>query len=272
MFMRLGVSEFGALPTAWVRVAVAALILLAIVLIQGKWFALRSQSGKTLLIGTVNSGIPFACFAYALLHISTGLSAILNATAPLFGALIAWVWLNERLRPMQVLGLFVGFGGVAALAWDEARLNPEGSLWAIAACLLATACYGVAGSFAKRFLGAVPPLVTATGSQIGATLGLAVPALWLWPGQMPSLQAWAALLVLGVFCTALGYVLYFRIIANAGPSKALAVTFLIPVFALVYGTLLLGETITLWMMLCGAVVVLGTSLSTGLLGAPRAQH
>lgn len=270
MFMRLGVHEFGALGTAFVRVFIAALFLLAILLVQGKFQELRRHARPVLLIGMVNSGIPFACFAFAVLHISTGLSAILNATVPLFGALIAWAWLNDRLRPAQVLGLFIGFAGVAALAWDETRLKPEGSLWAVAACLLATVCYGLAGCWTKRYLGGIPPLVTAAGSQIGAALGLVLPALWFWPGQMPSATAWAALLALGVLCTGVAYILYFRIIANAGPSKAFAVTFMIPVFAVFYGTVLLGETLTLWMLLCGAVIVFGTTLSTGLLGKLRA--
>ena len=96
-------------------------------------------------------------------------------------------------------------------------------------------------------------------------MGLALPALWLWPAQNPGAKAWAAALVAGVLCTALAYILYFRIIANAGPSKALAVTFLIPVFAVLIGALFLGEAITLWMLLCGAVIIAGTALATGLL-------
>ena len=113
--------------------------------------------------------------------------------------------------------------------------------------------------------------MTATGSQCGATLGLALPMLWLWPAQTPGLNAWLAVGVLGVLCTGVAYVLYFRLIANAGPARALTVTFLIPVFAVAYGVAFLGEAVTLWMVLCGTIIICGTAFSTYILtylGAP----
>ena len=109
-------------------------------------------------------------------------------------------------------------------------------------------------------------MVTATGSQLGATFALALPTLFLWPARTPGLKAWAALLVVGLVCTGLAYVLYFRLIEAAGPARALTVTFIIPVFALVYGSVFLGETITPWMVACGLVILLGTALSSGLIG------
>ncbi|MFM8756606.1 MAG: DMT family transporter, partial [Limnohabitans sp.] len=134
--------------------------------------------------------------------------------------------------------------------------------------LLATTCYALAASFTKKHIPTLPSLVTATGSQIGATLALALPALWWPPDHLPGLHTWVALGVLGVVCTGVAYVLYFRLIERAGPSRALAVTYLIPVFALVYGQLLLGETVTLWMLLCGAIVLSGTALASGLVRLP----
>ena len=136
---------------------------------------------------------------------------------------------------------------------------------AIAACLLATLCYGISASYTRRYLGGLPSLVTATGSQIGATLGLALPAILFWPARTPGLTAWLAILFVGVACTGIAYVLYFRLIESAGPARALTVTFLVPVFALFYGGVFLGESITPWMIGCGAVILVGTSLSTGLL-------
>ena len=140
------------------------------------------------------------------------------------------------------------------------------------ACLLATCCYAFSASFAKRFIPHVPPLATATGSQLGATLALVVPALFTLPSEMPSLKAWGALVAVGVLCTGVAYILYFRLIENAGPAKALTVTFLIPVFAIGYGVMLLGEHITSWMLVCGAVILLGTGLSSGLLRLPSASR
>ncbi|NIC43059.1 DMT family transporter [Aquabacterium sp. A08] len=263
LFMRLGAQEFGAWATAGTRVAVASLALAPALWFSGQWGALRRHAGPILLVGLLNSALPFALYAYALLSITTGLSAILNATAPLFGALVAWGWLGERPGRWRAVGLALGFVGVALLSWDQASFQPGGTGWAVLACLGATLCYGLAASFTQKHLTGVPPLATATGSQFGATLGLAVPTLWYWPSQTPSLRAWAALAAVGVLCTALAYLLFFRLIARAGPSKTLTVTFLIPLFALAYGAGLLGETVSPGMLAGGAVVLLGVALATG---------
>lgn len=271
LFMRLGAVEFGALPTAAVRVAIAAAFLLPLLAWRGQAAKLRQHWKPAFLIGVLNSGVPFACFAFALLSITTGLSAILNATVPLFGALVAWLWLKDRPAGLRILGLVIGFAGVAMLAWDKASFKPDASGvapgWAVLACLLATLCYAWSASAAKRYLAGLPALVTATGSQVGATLALALPAIWLWPAKMPSVQAWVSLLVVGVVCTGIAYILYFRLIERAGPARALAVTFVVPVFAVLYGALFLHEQVTGWMLLCGLVIVCGTALSTGLLKA-----
>jgi drug/metabolite transporter (DMT)-like permease len=272
LFTRIAVVEFGPVPTAALRVAIAALFLVPILLWRGLGPQLRQHWKAVFFVGVLNSGIPFACFSFALLSITTGLSSILNATVPLFGAVVAWIWLKDRLSATRVLGLAIGFAGVVMLAWDKASFKPDASGvasgWAVLACLLATLCYGIAASYTKRFLGGLPALVTATGSQLGATLGLALPALWLWPAQAPGAKSWAALLAVGVLCTGVAYILYFRLIERAGPARALAVTFLLPVFAIFYGMLFLGEQVTSWMLICGVVIVCGTMLSTGLVKLP----
>jgi drug/metabolite transporter (DMT)-like permease len=272
LFMRLAVVEFGPLPTAAVRVAIAAAFLLPLMLAKGHGKVFARHWPAICVIGVLNSGIPFFLFAFALLSITTGLSAILNATVPLFGALVAWLWLKDRPASSRILGLVIGFAGVALLAWDKASFRTDAGgiapAWAVLACLLATVCYAIAASATKRFLTGLPPLVTATGSQVGAAAGLALPAAWLWPQQLPGAQAWLALLVVGVLCTGVAYVLYFRLIEQAGPARALAVTFLVPVFAILYGALFLREQVTPWMLVCGLVIVCGTALSTGLLKLP----
>lgn len=273
LFMRIAVVEFGPLPTAAVRVAIAAAFLLPLVLLRGHGAALMKNWRRVFLVGLFNSGIPFACFAFALLSISTGLSAILNATVPMFGAIVAWFWLKDRPTGSRVLGLLIGFAGVAMLAWDKATFKPDASGvapgWAVLACLLACVCYALSASYAKRHLTGLPPLVTAAGSQIGATLGLALPAAWLWPAQMPGSGAWLATVAVGILCTGIAYVLYFKLIESAGPARALAVTFVVPVFAVFYGVVFLGEAVTLWMLLCAGVIICGTALSTGLLKLGR---
>lgn len=272
LFMRLAVVEFGPLPTAAVRVAIAAAFLLPLMLAKGHGKVFRRHWGKVCAIGVLNSGIPFLLFSFALLSITTGMSGILNATVPLFGAVVAWLWLKDRPTGSRIAGLLVGFAGVAMLAWDQASFKPNAAgiapAWAVLACLAATVCYAIAASATKRYLTGLPPLVTATGSQVGAAAGLALPAAWVWPAQMPGMQAWLALVVVGILCTGVAYILYFRLIEQAGPARALAVTFVVPVFAVLYGALFLGERVTPWMLLCGAIIVCGTALSTGLLKLP----
>ncbi len=275
LFMRLGATEFGALPTAGVRVAVATLFLLPLLLVRGQWPLLVAQRKKLLVLGMLNSGLPFASISFALLSISTGLSSLLNATVPLFGALVAWVWLKDRPHGLKTLGLLIGFVGVAMLAWGKASFKPDASGlssgWAVVASLFACLCYGVSASYTRCYLSGVPSLVIATGSQIGATVGLCLPTLWFWPAHTPSLTAWLALLAVGVLCTGIAYVLYFRLIEKVGPAASLTVTFLIPVFAVIYGVIFLGETVTTWMLLCGSVILIGTALSVDIFRRPRAS-
>lgn len=272
LFMLLGAAEFGPWATAGLRVAVASAALLPVLVAAGHWPTLRRHARAILLIGLVNSAIPFALYAYALLTISTGISAILNATTPLFGALVAWAWLKDAPGRSRAVGLAIGFAGVVLLSWPKADFSTGGTGWAVLACLGAALSYGVAASCTKRYLTGVHPLATATGSQIGATLGLALPTLWFWPGQNPGLLAWGSMVAVGVLCTALAYILYFRLIEKAGPSKTLTVTFLIPVFAIGYGAVLLGEPITGPMVAGGAVILAGVALATGWARWPRSDN
>ena len=272
LFMRLGTLEFGPLPTAGLRVAIASLALLPVMLSRGLWPQLRQHWKPVMICGLINSAIPFALFSFALLSISTGLSSILNATVPLFGALVAWLWLGDKPGTSRTVGLVIGFIGVALLASGKASFKPDASgavtAWGILACLLATISYAVAASFTRRYLSGLNSLMVATGSQIGAALGLALPTLLLWPAQAPTLKAWGALLALGTLCTAVAYVLFFRLIERLGPARAITVTFTIPVFAVFYGVTLLGETVTTWMLFCGVIVLCGTALATGLVKLP----
>lgn len=269
LFTRIGTLEFGFLPTAFVRVAVAALFLLPLVALRGALPDLRLHWRRVFFVGVMNSAIPFACFSYALLSITTGLASILNATVPMFGALVAWLWLKDRPDASRIAGLAIGFAGVFLLAWEKSSFVPNASGvasgWAVLACLFACVCYGLSASYTRRYLTGVPPLVTAAGSQIGATLALLLPALWFWPAQMPSTNAWLALITVGVFSTGIAYVLFFRLIEKAGPPRALSVTFVVPVFAMLYGAVFIDERITPWMIGCGAIIVCGTALASGLI-------
>jgi drug/metabolite transporter (DMT)-like permease len=274
LFMREGAHEFGPLATAWVRITLAAIMLTPVLIWQRQVAVLKQYWRPALSSGLLNSGIPFACYAYALMHINTGLTSILNATTPLFGALIAWAWLGDKLNATRAWGLALGFTGVGLLASDVPggiSFKEGGSGLAVVVCLVATFCYGIAGSFTKRYLHNVPSLVTTTGSLWGACLVLSIPAWLMWPGETPSLHAWAVLGIAGLLCTALAYVLYFRLMARTGPSRTMTVTYLIPVFANLLGAIFLDEVVTHWMISCAVVIAAGTALASGLI-QPHPKH
>ena len=266
LFMRYAVPDFGVVPLIWLRVALASICLLPLLLLKRQFGALRRQAGALTVMSLFNSGLPFLLIAWATLSITAGLASIMNAMTPVFTALIGALWLGDRLDGRRSLGLLLGLAGVALLAADKADFRPGGSGWAIVAMLLATACYGFAANHTRRYLQGVPALVNATGTQLVSALVLLPPALWSWPERMPGLGPWLAALVLGVACSALAYVLFFRLIARVGASRAVTVTFLVPVFGTLWGALFLGEPVTASMLAGGAVVLLGTGLATGVIG------
>ena len=272
LFMRLGAAEFGPLALAFVRVAGASLLLLPLLWWQGHGGALQRHWPALLVIGLANSALPFALFALAALVLSTGLMSIFNATAPLWAALIAWVWLHDRPGASRALGMLVGFAGVAWLSIGKADLRADAAgvspALGIAACVAATALYGFGANYTKRATAAVPPLAVAAGSQLAAALLLAAPALATWPATPPGARAWGAAVLLALLCTGLAYMLYFRLIAHVGPARAISVTFLIPVFASLWGYVVLREVPTAEMLAGCAVILLGTALATGVLKLP----
>jgi drug/metabolite transporter (DMT)-like permease len=201
-------------------------------------------------------------FGYAALTLPASLMAILNATAPFWSTLIGVVWLRHRLTPKVALGLCLGIAGVALLVGlDRAMLQP-GAAWAAAAALGAAFCYGIASLYAKQGH-AVEPLANAHGSMWAATLWLLPAALFFPPAAVPGGDILLAVVVLGVVCSGVAYLLYFRLIAEIGAAPALTVTFLIPLFGVLWGWLFLGEAVG-WHTLAGAsIVILGTAPVTG---------
>jgi drug/metabolite transporter (DMT)-like permease len=268
LFMRIAAPEFGPLALVEVRVVIAAVFLLGLLAWRGELGALRVQPGRLAALGVLNSALPFVLLTYATLHVTAGFAAILNATVPLWTALIGWLWLRNAIRPLQWTGLALGLAGVAVLVWGKASFTPSasqlGTTLAFAAALVATCAYGLAANCTRKYLPDARPLVLAGGSQIGAATALLAPALLTWPATMPSPLAWASAIALGLACTALAYLLYFRLLARVGAVSASAVTFLIPAFATGWGALFLGEGVTLQMLAGGGVILAGTALGLGL--------
>ncbi len=269
LFMRLGAVDFGPLALVLVRVAGAAAFLLPLLMLRGQLPALRANWHHIAVVGTLNSALPFLLFTTAALVLSAALMSVFNATAPIWGALVAWAWLGEKPTRERLLGLAIGLAGVVGLAWGKADFKPgEHGISAavgVAACVVATMLYGVGANYTRNYLTGVPPMATAAGSQLASALLLLLPALWAWPPVNPTGSAWLAALALAVLCTGVAYALYFRLIARVGANNAMSVTLLIPAFAMAWGWLFLDEKPTAAMLTGCAVILLGTALSTGLL-------
>jgi drug/metabolite transporter (DMT)-like permease len=268
-FMRISAPEFGPIALILLRVAIGAACLMPLLMMRERLAAARGHVGAIIIVGVVNSALPFVLLAYSTLHLSAGFAAILNTAAPLWGAIVAWLWLGDRLSASRIAGLAIGFAGVAILVWGKFAITFEGTSLAIAASLAGTLMYGIAGSYTKKRLTGVDSLAVAAISQVAATVVLLPLALVTWPDAPPSGMAWVGVLVLGVMCTGVAYILYFRLIANAGPARAIAVSFLIPAFALAWSALFLDEVPTPRMLAGCVVILLGTALATGMVGGRR---
>jgi len=265
LFMRIAGPEFGAFALVEVRVAIAAFVLLPMLLARGQGGELTDNWITLGILGVHNTALPFLLLTWATLFLSAGIAGILNATAPIFAAIVAWAWLGEKLTISRTAGLLVGTVGVWLLVSDKVGASMGDTTLAVIAALGGSLLYGVGGNFTRRYASKVKPLAIATGSQISAALVLLPVAIFTWPDTPISVTAWAAAITMGLFSTALAYILYFRLIANTGPTNAITVTYLIPLFAMLLGALVIDEPITGSMIAGCAVILLGTALATGLL-------
>jgi drug/metabolite transporter (DMT)-like permease len=263
-FLRIAVPEFGPFALMEVRVLLAAAILVPLVLARRRLPDVLTHWRGIIAIGLLQYAVPFCLLAYALQALSAGYGSVINASAPLFAGLIARLWLGERPDASRATGLALGLAGVALLAWNKLQGAGGQDGLAVIASILAALCYGAAAVLARRHLAGVNPMAVAGGSIATAALVLLPFSIWLWPDSVPSTSAWSIAVALGVLCTAVAFVLYFRLIESVGPSKAITVTFVIPVFGVASGVLFLHETVTTTMIAGGIVVAIGTALATGL--------
>lgn len=269
LFMRVAVPEFGAIALIWVRVTLAALFLLPIV-----WWRKRQQEmfaniKPISLVGLFNSAIPFTLIAYSTIYLTAGFASVLNAVTPMCAAVVAFFWLKQKLSLSAIMGLFIGLFGVLMLVWDKVGLNQGESDLAIVAGLVAAFCYAIAANYSKTKLTGVNSLAVAAGSQVGAAIFLLPLAIYFWPSNMPSISSWLNVIVLAVVCTGFAYILYFRLIESAGAANATSVTFLMPVFGLLWGNLFLDEVIQLNTIVACVIILLGTGLTTGIIQMMR---
>ncbi len=275
LFLRIASPIVGPVAVAAIRTLGATLVLLPLVIWRGQLRALRGQ-GATLVVAAVLSCVlPFMGLSRASQLLPAGPLSVLNATTPMWGALVGWCWGGEKLGPQRLAGLLLGLAGVAWLADQRQGLGGALHAQAVVLALGSTLMYAIAVHHSKKYLSGLPSLAVSTGMLGMASVMVVGPALWLGPQplhapadgaamrwQAVSWQVWAALAGLAVACTGVAYVLFYRLIDRVGASRAMTVTFLIPPFGMLWGALWLNEPVTVSMLMCTGIIVLGTMLST----------
>lgn len=258
MFMRVAAKDFGTLPLVEMRLALGALILAPFLWRDRAAFG-ATLWPKLLLIGAINSAVPFALFAWAAQHAPAGVGGITNAMAVLFTALVGFLFFGEQIGMRRSVALLTGFAGVVVLASGKTAGASVGG--AVLAGCAAAFLYGVGAHLVRRHLSGLPPAAVAAGTLGTAALLMAPFAIAQWPQETIPLRSWASAGMLGVLCTGLAYALYYRLIQRIGAGRAVTVTYLVPLFAVAWAWWLLDEPVTLAMGIAGALILGSVALS-----------
>jgi len=260
VFIRVAVPSTGPFALVELRAGIASILLYGTLRASGVPLDLRHNWPRYAVSGAVGSAIPFAMIATAQTAQSASYSVVLVGMAPMFSALISAVWMGERFTLQKGAGLLIGLAGVALLTgWNPSAVEVP-PFWAVGLTLGAAALYGVAGVYAKKYTGNIPPQAQATGTQMASAIMLLPPALFAMPQAMPSLLVWANIVALATFSSALAFMLYFRLIANIGPVKTVSVNYLTPLFGVAGGVLFLGEKLTANILLGALAIFAGLTL------------
>lgn len=262
LFIRVAARALGPFALVEGRMLLAAAVLLLGGLAVRRPPPLHRFWRRLLVLGLINSVIPFTLISAAELHLTASMGAILNATTPLFAALVAAAWLSERLTARRVAGLLVGLAGVGvAVGWSSIPFDRE-TVLSVAASLAAALSYSCGAAYSRARLQGASLLTLAAGQQAaGAVILFPVAAVTL-PDHTPSAKVVGAVVALGIACTAVAYLLYFHLIRVAGPTRTLSVTFLVPVFGLLWGALFLDEPLSAGLFGGFALIVVGLLLVT----------
>jgi drug/metabolite transporter (DMT)-like permease len=258
LFQRVSAPQFGALPLGELRLLLGAAVLLPFLWRDRAHFP-KALWPRIALVGAINSALPFALFAWAAQRAPAGVIAISNSMAVLFTALVAFLFFGERIALRQGVALVAGFAGVVVLAGAKTAGMSLG--WAVAAGTSAAFLYGIGVNLIRHWLAGLPPVALAAGTLSCAAILLAPFAAVAWPAGPKTAAAWGSALALGVVCSGLAYAMYYRLIQRIGGARAVTVTYLVPLFAVVWAWWLLGERPTLPMILAGALILGSVALS-----------
>ena len=270
LFLRIATPEFGPFPVVWLRVTLAAVCLSPVLFRRENRESLRSCGFGMLVMALLGAAIPFSLLSFATLTLETGTTAVINALTPVFTMLVTLGWARQPPTRWQVIGLLGGLAGIVILTWDQLSFRSGGGGQAVLAALLATTCYAFATNFLKIRIPQATAQAVTFGSMAGASFVLAPLAFWTWPEKAVSATSWIAVILLAVVSTALAYLIFYRLMTRVSALAATSVTFLVPVFAFLWGGLALGESITVQTIIGMVVAMTGTALTLGLW--PKVTH
>ena len=263
LFLRIASPAFGPIFLVEMRVLSGLLVLLPVFLVMRKYQEFKLHWKMILLVSLLNMAIPFCFFSYSALNMGAGLLSIMNATVPIFTAMVGFLYFRQRLSRLGFAGLIVGLLGVAILMSESRDESGITSDLAIPSALFASILYGIAINLAAHKLQGVSGITITTGSLFFSSTILLPLAISSRPEVIPEGVIWLSVLSLGIVCTGFGYVLFYRLIGEIGSQRAITTTYLIPLFSIFWGSLFLGETLTMAMFLGGVTVLLGVALTTG---------
>ncbi|MBP9673619.1 MAG: EamA family transporter [Bacteriovoracaceae bacterium] len=264
IFMRIVAPVMGPFATAGSRLFLAGLMLHIYFFFTNYKPEWKKNFKHYLVMGVVNSAIPFTLFAFAASHIPAAYSVILNATSPLFGAIFSFLFLKELLSFKKMFGLLLGIAGVTLIVLKKGQQVDLAPLAFVSmlACLLAAACYALAAIYMKKFGQNIKPVAMAGASPLLAGLILFPLAIMYPPEGEITVKIIGALLALAILCSAIAYLLYYKLLANVGVTKALLVTYLMPFFGILWAILFLGEELSIPILVGGGIIILSTYIGT----------
>ncbi|MEO7323857.1 MAG: EamA family transporter [Dokdonella sp.] len=252
LFMRVAAPHFGPFALVEVRIVLGALILLPF-LWQARARLTRAHAARFAIIGALNSAIPFSLFAWGAERAPAGVGAIANSLTVLFTVLVAFALYREHIGKRRSLAMVAGFVGVVVLM--SGKTAGDNVAAAALAGTAASFCYGFAANFTKRWLADLPPLAAVAGTLGSAAVMMAPFAIATWPTTPVPQTSWLSAVALGVVCTGIAYAFFFRLIQRVGAARATTCTYLIPLFGVAWGWLLLDETPTVTMLIAGTLIL-----------------
>jgi drug/metabolite transporter (DMT)-like permease len=265
LFMRIASPVLGPVWLIELRVLLAGLVLLPLLIKMNLLEEVRRKLLPLFVLGCINSAIPFCLFAFAALSLPAGFTSIINATTPLFGIIVASIWLKEKLTITRSIGFALGFAGVIILIGWKTTAITQSFIMAVVAALLAPILYSIAAAYVKQNLADVPPVVITTTTSLSAAIFLLPAIPFTIPKTSPTAIVILAVIALAIFSTALAYILFFRLIKNIGSTRSLTVAYLVPIFAILWGAIFLKESVTISMIVGCIFIFIGTAIANNLL-------